>query len=128
VKGPGGSNTDWVIFGLLIKENPGSLLAVGVDLLGKILLSVVAAVSESGQNFLSVLPVRSEGPCFVVIDVDVELPGLRDIADEVKPGVIAVTPAQAGRNNVLLVIHHYGDSSVVIVRTDHLVIGKGKKD
>jgi hypothetical protein len=30
----------------------------------------------------------------VVIDVDVELPGLRDIADEVKPGVIAVTPAR----------------------------------
>lgn len=92
---PGGSNTDFAWLRAPDKrKTPGSLPAVGVDLLGKILLSVVAAVSESGQNFLSVLPVRSEGPCFVVIDVDVELPGLRDIADEVKPGVIAVTPAQ----------------------------------
>lgn len=48
VKGFGGSNTDWVIFGFLIKENFGSLLVVGVNLLGKILLLVVVVVFESG--------------------------------------------------------------------------------
>lgn len=106
---------DWVIFGFLIKENFGSLLVVGVNLLGKILLLVVVVVFESGQNFFSVFLVCSEGFCFVVIDVDVELFGFRDIVDEVKLGVIVVMLVQVGWNNVLLVIYYYGDSSVVIV-------------
>lgn len=51
----------------------------------------------------------------MVIDVDVELFGFRDIVDEVKSGVIVVMLVQVGWNNVLLVIYYYGDSSVVIV-------------
>ena len=94
VNGPGGSNTDSDIFRLLIKENPGSLMAVGVSLRGKMRLSVVTAISGSGQDFRSILQVSSETPRFAVIDVDVELPGLTDIHDETKPGIISVTPAK----------------------------------
>ena len=94
VNGPGDSNTDWDICRLLIKENPDNLVAVGVSLRGKMRLSVVTAVSGSGQDFLSVLQVSSESPRFAVIDVDVELPGLTDIHDETKPGIIPVTPAK----------------------------------
>lgn len=85
---------DWDIFRLLIKENPGSLVAVGVGLRKEERLSVVTAVSGSGQNFLCVLQVHCESPRFTVIDVNVKLPALTDIHDEVIPGVIAVTPAK----------------------------------
>lgn len=80
-------------FWLLIKENPGSLEVVGVSFRKKIQLSVVTAASGSGQDLRGVRRVSTESARFAVIDVDFELPGLADIADEVIPGIIPVTPA-----------------------------------
>lgn len=67
---------------LLLKENPGSPLAVGVGLREKMWFSVVtAAVSGSGQNLRGVRRVNAKGPRFAVINVNLKLPDLTDIHD-----------------------------------------------
>lgn len=103
-------------------------MTVGVKLHVEMNVSVVTALSWFRQGLRGVRRVSTECTRFTVIDVDLELPGLTDIADKVIPGVIPVSPAETGRNNVLLIIHHHGDSGAVIVRTDHSVIRLGKKN
>ena len=93
VKGPGGSKTDWDIFRLLIKDNPGSQEVVGVGLWEKMRVSVVTTLSGCGQDLRGIRRVSTESARFAVIDVDLKLSGFADIADEVIPGVIPVSPA-----------------------------------
>lgn len=77
---------------------------------------------------MCILHIRFKRSNFPVIDVDIELRGLANIHDKAVPGVIPVTPAQAGRNGVLLMVHHHRDVGAVIMRTDRFVSREGKKN